>query len=109
MLKAAIRRMTPGIELGIEIVDNEKAIEQYLNTASLLLVNRVLEGDFDSDSGVDLIAEASARGEHAAMMLISDFPDAQESAIAAGALPGFGKSQLYNAASAAKLRQALGL
>ena len=109
MLKAAIRRMAPKVELRIQSADDDATIEQFLNPESLFLINRMLDGDFSTESGIDFITEIAGRSEHPAMMLISDFPDAQQAAIAAGALPGFGKSQLYNEASAAKLRHALGM
>jgi hypothetical protein len=40
-------------------------------------------------------------------MLISDFPTAQTAATAAGALPGFGKSQINDAATLQKIQHAL--
>jgi len=40
-------------------------------------------------------------------MLISNFPEAQDHAVAAGALRGFGKTQLYNDSTAKLLRQAI--
>jgi two-component system chemotaxis response regulator CheY len=60
----------------------------------LVLVNRVL--DSDGSSGLDVIRrmkedEALAK---VPVMLVSNYADAQEEAVAAGALPGFGKSSL---------------
>ncbi len=40
-------------------------------------------------------------------MLISNFQDAQQEAVAAGAFPGFGKSQLYDDSTSERLRDAL--
>ena len=63
---------------------------------------RALDGDFDAADGIELISRFSARGA-GRMMLISNYSDAQADAIKAGALPGFGKSEL----STAKPRQLL--
>lgn len=61
----------------------------------VVLVNRILNGD--GSSGVDFIA--LAHGENmATFMLVSDYEDAQAQAVAHGALPGFGKSDLSEAA-----------
>src|SRR5438105_2338582 len=58
----------------------------------LVLVNRVL--DRDGTAGLDFIARIKARQDlqQLPVMLVSNYPDAQEQAIARGALPGFGKS-----------------
>src|SRR4051812_38942788 len=58
--------------------------------ADLLLVNREPVG-FSPLMGVDLIRELKEEYPDQKVMLVSDFPEAQEEATAAGALPGFGK------------------
>lgn len=75
----------------------------------LLLVNRQLDGDFPDGDGVELIRRL--RSEHAQVrtMLISNYPDAQAAAVAAGALPGFGKRELGSARVTQLLRGALEL
>ena len=72
---------------------------------ALLLANRIF--DADGDSGASLIGTLRASGSTIPMMLVSDYPDAQQAAIAQGALPGFGKSQLNSPATAALLRTVL--
>ena len=60
----------------------------------LILVNRVF--DTDGGNGIDMIrswAEKKSAGE-TPIMLVSNYEDAQQSAIAAGAVPGFGKGSL---------------
>jgi hypothetical protein len=42
-------------------------------------------------------------------MLVSNFPEAQAAALAAGALPGFGKKALGSATTPPLLRQAAGI
>lgn len=65
-----------------------------LGADSLLLVNRVLDGAFKVNTGVDLIAQVAGRDDPPKMMLISNFEDAQAAAVKAGAAPGFGKSDI---------------
>jgi hypothetical protein len=71
----------------------------------LVLVNRIF--DWDGTQGVDFIAMARNAGVKSAMMLISDYEDAQARAVANGALPGFGKSQLHDPALGELLRNAV--
>lgn len=70
----------------------------------LLLVNRVLDGRFDAADGIELIRTAAP---YTACLLISNFPEAQADAEAAGAQPGFGKSDLTAPQAADRLRSAL--
>jgi len=60
----------------------------------LVLVNRVL--DQDGSPGLELIRQM--KGDDALhtvpVMLVSNYEDAQRDAVAAGALPGFGKDAL---------------
>ncbi|QDT32477.1 response regulator [Thalassoglobus polymorphus] len=60
----------------------------------LVLVNRVM--DRDGASGLEIIQKMKSNPELAAVpvMMITNYEDAQQSAIEAGAEPGFGKSAL---------------
>jgi hypothetical protein len=60
----------------------------------LVLVNRVF--DANGDSGLKLIKQLKGDSnlKVTPVMLISNYPDAQADAQAAGALPGFGKEQI---------------
>jgi hypothetical protein len=42
------------------------------------------------------------------MMLVSNYPDAQAAAVAAGAVPGFGKREIGTPRVAQVIREALG-
>ncbi len=94
MLKTAVGRALP--EATIVSVNDDDALGEYRTAASLLLVNRELDGSFDSSSGIELIQQVIQQDDPPVTMMISDFEDAQAEAIAAGAKPGFGKSQLYD-------------
>ena len=60
----------------------------------LLLFNRELSWGFDDKEGVDVIRELRTTHPHIKTMLVSNYPEAQASAEAAGALPGFGKREI---------------
>jgi DNA-binding NarL/FixJ family response regulator len=70
----------------------------------VVLVNRVLNGD--GSSGVDLIAELAAGTDAPPLMLVSDREDAQEAAVAAGGVRGFGKAALDDPATYELIRSA---
>lgn len=76
--------------------------------ADLVVVNRLL--DLTGDSGLEVIAAIKADPELAdvPVMLISNYPESQAQAEAAGALPGFGKAQLGSDETARRIGQALG-
>lgn len=74
----------------------------------LVLVNRV--GDRDGASGLDLICALKQEGAaDVPVMLVSDYPDAQDEAQQLGARPGFGKSSLRTAAARLAVAEALGI
>ena len=62
---------------------------------ALVLVNRVF--DATGEGGLDFIRRLKGDRQLAGVpaMLVSNFPEAQEEAAAAGAVPGFGKSALH--------------
>ncbi len=104
MLKTAVGRALPGAS--IVFVNDVDALGEYRTPEALLLVNRELDGRFHSQSGIDLISEIAQQEDGPLAMLISDLEDAQSEAVAAGAKPGFGKSQLYDKSTTQRLREA---
>jgi CheY-like chemotaxis protein len=77
-------------------------------TFDLVLVNRKLDQDYSD--GLDVIAAIKAQPEHAAIpcMLITNYPEHQQAAIAAGCEPGFGKKTLWDPATHERLKKHLG-
>jgi DNA-binding NtrC family response regulator len=76
------------------------------NSYKLVLVNRIF--DATGESGVEFIRRVKRDdGVVTAMMLVSNYPEAQAQAVANGARPGFGKSQLGDQAVLELLRDAL--
>jgi two-component system chemotaxis response regulator CheY len=74
---------------------------------ALALVNRVL--DFDGRPGLDLIdmMRADPQLQGVPVMLVSNYADAQEDAVARGARLGFGKSALRQPETIERLREVL--
>jgi two-component system chemotaxis response regulator CheY len=74
----------------------------------LVLVNRVL--DLDGSSGLDLIRTLKGEGDlgDVPVMLVSNYPDAQQAAVGLGASPGFGKADLESPATRDRLKVLLG-
>jgi hypothetical protein len=73
----------------------------------LLLFNRQLDYGFDDHEGVAVIRKLRAFYPNVKMMLVSNYPEAQAAAVAAGALPGFGKREMGSPRVAELLRDAL--
>jgi two-component system chemotaxis response regulator CheY len=69
----------------------------------LVLVNRVT--DADGSRGLDLVRDLN--GGPTPVMLVSNYPEAQEQAVSLGALPGFGKSDLGLPAVHERLKRVL--
>ncbi len=97
MLKTAVGRALPAAT--IVSVNDVGALSEYRTAEALLLVNRELDGRFDTQSGIDLISQVAKQSDPPVTMLISNFQDAQSQAVTAGAKPGFGKSQLYDSST----------
>jgi CheY-like chemotaxis protein len=73
----------------------EKALALLRATPiKLVLVNRIF--DRDGSEGLDFIRQLKAdeKLRSVPVMLVSNYPDAQEQAVGAGAVPGFGKASL---------------
>ena len=98
MLRSAIRRAMPAASFAE--AHDDASLARHRGDGSVWLVNRALDGDFGVADGVALIARE--RGAVRAA-LVSNFPEAQRAAEAAGAMPGFGKSALNSADTARKI------
>jgi two-component system chemotaxis response regulator CheY len=102
MIKAAVGRSLPNAS--IEMAHNDTELDTFVTEGSLCLLNRVLDGDFEATHGQDLIKAILTKV--ARPMLVSNFKEAQVEAVAAGALPGFGKSELNVPQTVALLQEA---
>ena len=72
-------------------------------SVDLVLVNRKLDQDYSD--GLDIIKTIKADEQLSRLpcMIISNYPEQQEIAVAAGAEYGFGKKELYAEATQARL------
>ena len=105
MLKTVVQRALP--EASVELINDHEALDASLAGDVMLLVNRELDGDFRTGTGgIDLIRHLTESGATAPMLLVSNFEDAQAQAEAAGAMPGFGKSDLYHDDTTQRLKDA---
>ena len=104
MLKSTL----PGLVGGVPIqAVNDAASIAKAGPESLLLVNRALDGEFGTDNGIELIRTLAQRSPRPRLMLISNYAEAQQQAVSAGALPGFGKSELGKAQTRQRLQAAV--
>jgi CheY-like chemotaxis protein len=78
------------------------------NRFDLVLINRKL--DADGSDGIDVLHAILADPALAEvpMMLVTNYPEHQAAAVAAGAVCGFGKAELDTAATREKLARFLG-
>lgn len=111
-LERAVRNAAP--DARVEGVNSRKALEDKISEAALLLVNRKLDGSFgvpmgEHGDGVELVREVAASDNAPSCIVISNFPEAQQAAEEAGALPGFGKKDVRAESAERSIRSALGL
>jgi two-component system, chemotaxis family, chemotaxis protein CheY len=109
MLKLVVERAIPGA--AVERVNDAETLARSAQQADLLLVNRVLDGEFASESGIGLgrsMGQGAGGRGGSRWMLVSNFEASQAEAEAAGALPGFGKSSAYAEETTRRLRAAVG-
>ena len=105
MLKTVVQRALP--EANVELINDHDALDASLAGDVVLLVNRELDGDFRTGvGGIDLIRHLTESATTAPMLLVSNFEEAQAQAEAAGAMPGFGKSDLYHDDTTQRLKDA---
>jgi hypothetical protein len=90
--------------------DDQSELNQAVREGlDLVLVNRRLDWGFQTSEGVELVRLLRTENPGLRLMLVSNYPEAQEAAVQAGALPGFGKSDMRSTETQEKLRAALGL
>jgi CheY-like chemotaxis protein len=94
------------------VVDAADTLPTTLNEAQtkpydLILVNRLL--DLDGTAGLEVVRALIEHPQTRAIpvMLVSNFPAAQQEAIEAGAIPGFGKQHLHDPETLERLRPLL--
>jgi hypothetical protein len=105
-LRMTIKNADPTAQ--ILAADDDGELKQSLEVGiDLVLFNRELGYGFSKPAGVDQIRAVRATHPGIKMMLVSNYPDAQAAAVAAGALPGFGKREVGTPRVTQVLRDAL--
>jgi CheY-like chemotaxis protein len=106
----ALRRLIEG-KFAAEVTQAHSAEQALAQLRSrpfdLVLVNRKLDADYSD--GLEIIKQIKADPELASVnvMLVTNYADHQQQAVAAGAAPGFGKAQLTEAATLERLNRFL--
>jgi len=105
-LRLAVQKA--GRDVQVVAADDSAELQKVLEAGvDLLLFNRVLDYGFEEEEGVQVIRRLRAQHPELKMMLVSNYPESQAEAVAAGALLGFGKRDIGSAKVTDLLREAL--
>ena len=105
-----LRMTLSSIARDVKIVaaDDDDSLKHVLSAGvDVLLVNRVLDFGFDEHEGIAVIRKLHKHYPNVKMILVSNYPEAQAAAVAAGGLPGFGKRDLGSPRVKEMLRELL--
>ncbi|MEO6436962.1 MAG: response regulator [Tepidisphaeraceae bacterium] len=105
-----LRMAVSSADKGIAVVmaDDEQALNVVLaKGVDLVLLNRELGWGFEQSMGVDVIKSLREKFPQVKTMLVSNYPEAQAAAVAAGATPGFGKREIGTPRVGQIIREAL--
>jgi len=108
---AAIRRLIESnldahVAQAHDLKDTLRELER--EPAALVLVNRKLDLDYSDGMAIIRHLKSSAQWSATPLMLISNYLEYQNEAVAAGCEPGFGKQELRSEATLEKLKRILG-
>jgi len=105
-LKIAVRSAAP--DAAVQSASDQAHVDRALaEGVDLMLLNRELDGEFQLTSGIELIRRLKSSHPKLKLMLVSNYPEAQAAALAAGALPGFGKRDLHSPKAIESIKAAL--
>ena|SRR6056297_2284780 len=107
---AILRFLTAHFEVELtRSLNGEDALEQIRTKPfDLILVNRKLDVDYSDGMAVIEAIQRDPDINTTPVMLVSNYPDAQERAVQAGAEYGFGKMEFDKPEIAARLQKILG-
>ena|SRR5688572_1941486 len=107
-LRMAVSSADRGVT--VTMADDARELKEALEGGvDLVLLNRELGWGFEQQLGVDVIKVLGRSYPQTKFMLVSNYPDAQAAAVAAGALPGFGKREIGQPRVGQLIREALGI
>jgi two-component SAPR family response regulator len=107
---SAIRKMLT-TNFGVEVIQthgmDDTLAELQKNTIDLVLINRKLDQDYSD--GMVILEQIKSKPEYSDLpvMLITNYAEYQEKAVALGALHGFGKLEINSPETRAKLTKVL--
>lgn len=106
-LRIAVAASAPGSH--VVVFHDETDLFSSLGAAELdlVLLNRRVDYGFTVSDGVELVRQIKARRPQQRVMMVSNFPETQAAAEAAGALPGFGKREIGSAKVKERIAAAL--
>jgi two-component system, chemotaxis family, chemotaxis protein CheY len=107
-LRMAVRSALGQAEI-VSAEEMDAMTESIKSGVDLVLFNRELGYGFEPDTGVEMIRLQKQSHAELAMILVSNYAEAQAAAVAAGALPGFGKREMGSPRVATLLRSAIGI
>ena len=105
-----LRMVVGGVAKDVQVLsaDDDADLNRVLQDGvDLLLFNREMPYGFSHTEGVQCIEVLRRTNPNLKTMLVSNYPEAQAAAVAAGALPGFGKRELSTPRVKELLREAL--
>jgi CheY-like chemotaxis protein len=106
-LRLAVARAVKDAQ--IVFADDQHALNKLIEAGvDLILFNRQLDYGFETDEGVELIKRLRAKNPLLRAMLVSNYPEAQQAAVQAGAVEGFGKREIGSPKVSELIRSALG-
>lgn len=85
-------------DVAVDRINDEQSLQKFLTSdGGLILVNRVLDGDFPDEDGISLIGRIIDSNPGVKAMLVSNYEDSQADAVKRGAMVGFGKREIGSA------------
>ena len=107
-LRLAVARAVKDAQ--VVFADDQHTLNKLIDNGGvdLILFNRQLDYGFETDEGVELIKRLRAKAPSLKAMLVSNYPEAQQAAVQAGAVEGFGKREIGSPKVSDLLRSALG-
>jgi two-component system, chemotaxis family, chemotaxis protein CheY len=91
-LKLAVQKVDRAVET--VVVHGEEDLQKHLPSATLVLVNRLLDYGYDETEGAELIGRLARQWPGVRFMMVSNYEEAHQAAERAGGLRGFGKREI---------------
>jgi CheY-like chemotaxis protein len=106
-LRMAVTRAVKDVQ--VVFADDQHTLNKLIESGlDLVLLNRQLDYGFETDEGVELIKRLREKNPSLKAMLVSNYPEAQQAAVQAGAVQGFGKREIGSPKVSELIRSALG-